>query len=586
MTQLLERLKALRQSLRHQNINAFLVPHSDAYQNEYVPPSAERLAFITGFTGSAGIALISAQHAVLFTDGRYTLQAQEQARHFTIKRIEKHYYYQFKDYVHAGNILAYDPWLHSHTAIEQLTKFTRHCGVILQTVEPNPIDRIWTSRPRQTKETLQHIETRFCGASPAEKIAELRHRLKTYHCDAVIITSPLSVCWLFNIRGTSIPHTPICLARAIVYQDKEADIFVDSSNRLDSPLAAIIKDNAAFIPTLDGLEQKTVLLDPNNCPSWIVSYLRTKAIHIEEAADPCLTLRGRKNTIEIKGMQDAHVYDGIAVTRFLAWLDGQPDGTVDEIRAAQQLETFRQKAPTFRQSSFPTISATGQNAAIIHYFPTQRSNKKLKRKDLYLIDSGGHYQNGTTDVTRTIFISGATDTPTADIKRLYTLVLKCHLCLMYTPFPRNSIGSQIDGLVRQQLWQHGFDYPHGTGHGVGFVLSVHESPPTIAATSQTPLCEDMIFSNEPGLYKKGHYGIRIENVMLTKTVTKTKSSMLCCESLTLVPYDLRLIDTTLLTASETACLKRYYQDIERKIMPALNADERVWLKRQLALFLS
>ncbi|MBC6445107.1 MAG: aminopeptidase P family protein [Alphaproteobacteria bacterium GM202ARS2] len=580
------RLTQLRSWLQAQALDGFIVPHSDDYQNEFLPACSERLAFLTGFTGSAGCALIFAKRAVLFTDSRYTLQAQQQTQATLIVN-EREAWLQAN--LSSKSVLGYDPWLHSVNELESWQKIAAQRGTQLKAITPNPIDKLWTERPPPPQTHVWDYPDSLSGASTQDKLEGVIATLKQHSCTALVLTSPLSVCWLFNLRADDIPHTPVCLARAVIYANGSYSLFINEARYPDSPYNLTPEDAwEESVARLATDKKARLWLDARSCPSAVYETLRHKQANIYLAPDPCLHTKACKTNVEISGARNAHVRDGYALIRFLAWLDQQPPDSVDELEAGAMLTSLRQRDKLFLQNSFPPISAAAQHGAIVHYQATATSTIPLQAGSLYLIDSGGHYRDGTTDVTRTVFIGSSTQKPTATMKRHYTLVLKGHLALMQARFPAGTSGAQLDALARQHLLREGLNYGHGTGHGVGSVLSVHEHPPSLAPKSTTPLHEGMILSNEPGYYKEGHYGIRIENLMVVRPQQKTTDglSLHCFESLTLVPYDSTLIDPALLSEDERAYLKQYYQRIDEQISPLLTSTERSWLEGQLSLVAS
>lgn len=587
------RLALLREELRRCGLYGLLVPHADEYQNEYLPPCAERLAWLTGFTGSAGLVAALADKAALFVDGRYELQAQAQtdpAAFAIVRTRDMELSPWLAENVPAGARVGYDPRLHTASEVKALTATADRKGFALAAVEENLIDRLWRDRPSPPVGPLTLHPLRHAGRAAADKIADLQQALGKAGEDAALLIAPDAIAWLFNIRGSDVIHTPLCLSFAIAHAGEKPELFVDArklSPAVASELSAIatlrepdaLPARLAALGRGDGAEGRRVRVDLGRTPQWFVERLAGAGAKLVEGEDPCLLPKARKNAVEIEGARAAHRRDGAALCRFLAWLDASAaSGRVDEIGAAQRLEAFRAATGELRDLSFAAISGAGPNGAIVHYRVTPQSNRRLEPGSLYLIDSGGQYPDGTTDVTRTVAIG----TPDADMRRHFTLVLKGHIAIATARFPKGASGQALDAFARRALWQAGLDYDHGTGHGVGSYLSVHEGPQAIATRrSPTALEPGMIVSNEPGYYREGCYGIRIENLLLVtppEAVPGGDRPMMGFETLTLAPIDRRLVAAERLSPDERQWLDAYHARVWREIGPLLDSDdERRWL---------
>lgn len=585
------RVKAVRAVMADMGLDAFLVPRSDEHQGEYVPASAERLSWLTGFTGSAGLAIVARREAALIVDGRYTVQARRQVDTALLQlpalsraRIGD----WLAEKVGKGTVVGFDPWLHTIGEITRLSATLEAKGIRLKPVAKNLVDRVWgRERPPPPSGQVRVQPMKWAGRSPADKIDGVREKLRTDGQDAVILTLPDSICWLFNIRGSDVAHNPVVLAFAIVPAVGKPELFVASEKltaevraHLD-PVARVVRPEA-LIDRVRALKQagSRVRLDPETAAYWFARALGPKLA--VRAADPCLLPKARKNSAEMKGARAAHVRDGVAMARFLAWLDREaPKGRVDEIGAVIRLEAFRAEAGDLQDISFDTISGSGPNGAIVHYRVTNETNRSLGRGELYLIDSGGQYTDGTTDITRTVAIGK----PTREMRERFTLVLKGHIAVATARFPKGTRGIDLDPFARRALWEHGLDYDHGTGHGVGSFLSVHEGPQSISRAGMAPLEPGMICSNEPGYYKEGAYGIRIENLVLVTPYQKPEGGdreVMGFETLTLAPIDRRLVVTGLLTPGERAWLDAYHARVAEIIGPRLDPETRSWLEASCA----
>lgn len=582
MTKTNQRLAAVRGAMRVQNLDGFLVPRADEHLGEYVPPSAERLGWLTGFTGSAGLAVVLAERAAVFTDGRYTLQltAQSDANLFEFRHlVENPAPAWIASHTSAGARIGYDPMLISE---DGLAKYTE-AGLTLVPASPNPVDAAWTDRPPPPAAAAVPQPLRYAGKSSAEKRAEIAASLRAAKQDAAIVSDPASIAWLLNIRGGDVAYTPFALGFMLVEADATAILFMDPAKL--SPATSewlgngvSVRGREALEPALAALGGKCVTVDASGSPAWFAQRLREGGARVVDAADPCALPKARKNAVEQDGARAAHRRDAAAVCRFLHWLDGAA-GHTTEIGAAQRLLALRAEAAEFRGESFPAISGAGEHGAIIHYRVSEASDRPIRPDETYLIDSGAQYPDGTTDVTRTVW-TGPGPAP-AELRDRVTRVLRGHIALATAIFPEGVAGPHLDAFARRALWDAGLDFDHGTGHGVGSFLSVHEGPASISrAGRMVPLAEGMILSDEPGYYLPGGYGIRLENLLLVQRADRPGANkpFLHFETLTLAPFDRRLIDETLLTAAERTWLDAYHARVLDQVGPALDAEARAWLE--------
>ena len=586
------RITALRAELAARQLDGFVVPRSDEHQGEYVSERAERLIWLTGFTGSAGIAAVAAETAAVFVDGRYTLQAETEVdgtlferRHLTDQPLTN----WIVDNLKAGQRLGYDPWLLTPTQVERYKKVCDKSGIELVAVDVNPIDTVWTDQPAPPLAPVMALEDRFNGEVSATKRQRIGNQVKKGGADALVLTAPDSIAWLFNIRGADVPFTPFALSFAILHVDGAADWFIDARKLTPETAATLDDDIRVHSPgdlaiVLDqlGADKKTVRADPATAATWIHDRLQHAGAIIDPRDDPCQMAKACKNTVQIDGMRAAHLRDGVAMVNFLAWLaEHGPSGDVTEMAAGDTLESYRRTDEMFHGLSFPTISGAGPNGAIVHYRVTPESDRRLDTGTLYLVDSGAQYPDGTTDVTRTIAIG----TPSADMRHHFTLVLKGHIALARAVFPPSTTGSQLDILARHALWRDGLDYDHGTGHGVGSFLSVHEGPQRISKMpSHVALKPGMVISNEPGFYLTDAYGIRIESLVLVGPAASTagEAGYLAFETLTLAPIDRALIDTEMLDHEEIAWLDAYHRRVHDKLSGLVDDQVVTWLSEATA----
>ncbi|MEX0814166.1 MAG: aminopeptidase P family protein [Dongiaceae bacterium] len=580
------RLAALREELRRRGLAGFVVPRADEHQGEYVAPRAERLAWLTGFTGSAGLAAVLDADAAIFVDGRYTLQATDQVdtalfapRHLVEQPLED----WIAERLPKGGRLGYDPWLHTADGVARLRRAVEKAGGELAPCADNPLDAVWTDQPPPPIAPVVPHELRFAGRAAEDKRRALADKLAADGVDAAVLTAPDSIAWLLNIRGADVPRTPLPLGFAILHRDAAVELFIDR-RKLVPGLEAHLGNGVAVNPpdafgtALDrlGAAKRRVLADPSGAAAWVFDRLAAAGAEAVRGDDPCALPKACKNPVELAGARAAHRRDGAAVTRFLAWLGPAADGGLTEIAAAERLAVLRRGNELFRDFSFDSISGAGPNGAIVHYRVTPRTDRRLESGQLYLIDSGAQYLDGTTDITRTVAIGA----PTAEMRDRFSRVLKGHIALATARFPKGTTGSQLDTLARTALWQAGLDYDHGTGHGVGSFLGVHEGPHRISKIpNRVPLEPGMIVSNEPGYYKPGAYGIRIENLVtvVKVEVVGAERPMLGFDTLTLAPIDRNLVDAALMTVEELAWLDSYHARVRETLTPLLEAGTAEWL---------
>ncbi|WP_432761296.1 aminopeptidase P family protein [Roseomonas alba] len=582
-----DRLAALRAHLAEAGVQGFIIPRADEHLGEYVPPSGERLAWLTGFTGSAGMAIVLPDRAAVFTDGRYTLQVRDQTdpalwecRHVTDEPASEWLKAHGQDLT-----IGYDPWLHPAPAIERLSV----PGVHLVPLPANPLDAVWKDRPTPPMAEAVPHPLAFAGKAAADKRAEAAAALREAGDAAVVLSDPHSVAWLLNIRGGDLAHTPLALGFALLHDDAHVDLFmapakVPPETRAHLGNQVVVRPREDLPHALDALRGKRVRLDADTTPAWFSHWLTEAGATITLGEDPCRMPRACKNAVEREGARNAHFRDAVAMARFLHWFAQEaPKGHLTEISAADQLLAFRRQVDRFRAESFPAISGAGEHGAIVHYRVTPETDRRIAPDEVYLIDSGAQYLDGTTDITRTIW-TGPGTAPAA-LKDRVTRVLKGHIALATAHFPSGVAGPHLDALARRPLWDAGLDYDHGTGHGVGSFLSVHEGPVAFSRAARVvPLREGMILSNEPGFYATGEYGIRLENLLLVIPATLPLASkpFLAFETLTLAPFDRALIDPSLLTAAERDWLNGYHARVLAEVGPQVGRDVGEWLKEACA----
>jgi len=579
-------LPKLRSEMAAQGLDGFYVPHEDEYQNEYLPDANERLAWVSGFTGSFGSAMILKDRAALFVDGRYTIQgaAQTDPTLFECVHVPNPGAFGWLAQQElSGQTIGYDPALMTPNDVVEFSNSAAKAGATVKAVTDNPLDRAWHDRPSQPQHPVVPHGLQYAGEGSDEKRATIAEGLCEDHADVAIITAPASIAWLFNIRGGDVSCSPLPLARAIVRNDGSATLFIDPVKETDG-LREHLGNQVTLSPlteldsALASLNGQTVSLDPNLASAWFFQTLEGAGAHILRQQDPVMLPKACKNATELAGTAAAHRRDGAAIVRFLHWLDTEAQsGKVTEIDAALKLLSFRTADPSMKDMSFETISGAGPNGALPHYRVSSASNRVLERGSLYLVDSGGQYPDGTTDITRTVAIGDPSD----DMRRHNTLVLKGHIAMDRVRFPEGTTGTHLDTLARHALWQAGLDYDHGTGHGVGVYLGVHEGPQRIAkAWNATPLMPGMIVSNEPGFYKEGAYGIRIENLQYVTPAEEIDGGdrpMLGFECLTFAPLARNLIDTDLLTSEERDWVDDYHQRVLSEVGNLVDGDVKDWL---------
>ena len=577
-----EAVDMLRAELRRRGLDGFVVPRADEHQGEYVPPSAARLAWLTGFTGSAGTAVLLLEKAAVFSDGRYTLQMPEQVdtEVFECLHIQTDPPAEWiAANLPSGGALGYDPWLHVEKEVGKLEEAASKAGGRLTACRDNPLDAVWADRPAPPTAPMIAHDSAWAGRESGDKRRELAAALDEKGHDAAVLTLPDSIAWLLNVRGGDVAHTPLPLCFALLHREGRVELFVDPAKPAPGLGAHLgnevsLASPGAFGPALDALAGRTVQVDADRAPAWVLSRLEAAGAEIARERDPCILPKACKNEGEIAGARAAHRRDAGAMADFLAWLDLEgPTGRQTELSAAARLRGYREKLPLFRDLSFPTISGAGPNGAVVHYGVTEATNRVLASGMLYLVDSGAQFLDGTTDITRTIAIG----TPTGRQRACFTRVLKGHIALATARFPKGTTGVQLDALARAPLWQGGLDFDHGTGHGVGSYLSVHEGPQRVARGGGEPLLAGMIVSNEPGYYEAGEFGIRIENLLLVRE-DPDFPEMLSFETLTFAPIDRRLVDTALLTPDERDWLNAYHM----KVREIAACEDPLWLEAATA----
>jgi len=582
-----ERARMLRTKLAELGLTGFMVPRSDEHQGEYVPAHAERLAWLTGFSGSAGVAVVLADVAAVFVDGRYVLQVEDQVDtavftpvHLTDQPVSK----WLQDHLKAGDRLAIDPWLHTVAEVRRLKAAAEKAGAEIVAIDDNPLDAVWADQPEPPVGAVIRQPDNLAGEDTKTKIARIGEAIAEAQADVAVLTQPDSIAWLLNIRGSDVPHNPVPLSFAVVPAKGQPKLYIDG-RKLDNQVRAYLEDHCQICPVdrfnadlrEPGQAGKKVLLAPQTTSEAIRIALAGAGGEIIEGRDPIELPKAIKNPAELAGAQSAHLRDGAAIARFLCWLYAHAgSGDVDEISAAKQLEAFRAETGALKDISFDTISGAGANGAIVHYRVNVDTNARLEPGSLYLVDSGAQYQDGTTDITRTVAIG----TPTPEMIDRFTRVLKGHIAIATARFPVGATGAQLDTLARLALWKAGLDFDHGTGHGVGSYLSVHEGPQRISKLGNEPLQAGMIISNEPGYYKQDAFGIRIENLEVVcepADIDGGDRPMMGFETLTLAPIDQRLVDGSLLTADEVSWLDEYHRRVMAEVGPLVDDEVRLWL---------
>jgi Xaa-Pro aminopeptidase len=580
------RLTLLREALKRQGLHGFIIGRADDHQGEYVPKNAERLAYVSGFTGSAGMAVVLLEKAAIFVDGRYTIQVKDQVdpalyiyRHLVTEPADAYIAAEAK----SGQKIGFDPRLFTPDQAGRFRAAAKRAGAELVAVARNPVDEIWAGRPADPISPVLPHDLKFAGEGSAEKRRRLAAKLKAEGKAAAVISGPDSLCWLLNIRGADVPRTPFALGFAVLHDDARVDLYMDRRKLTPAALTHLGNEVAVAAPDAfaDGLAslgaaKAHVAIDAATASEWVYDKLTMSGAKVNVGECICALPKAAKNAVEVQGSRNAHTRDGASVARYLAWLSGRaPKGGLKEIEASDQLAAFRHGNEYFRNLSFDSISAAGPNGAICHYHAIPETQREIPVNSLYLIDSGGQYLDGTTDITRTV----AVGTPSQEMKECFTRVLKGHIALGTARFPRGTTGSALDALARRPLWDAGLDYDHGTGHGVGSYLSVHEGPQRISKVpNRTPLEPGMIVSNEPGYYKEGEFGIRIENLVVVQE-SKDHPGWLEFETLTLAPIDLNAIEKSLLTPEETAWLNAYHARVRAALAPQLSGSDLAWLEQ-------
>jgi Xaa-Pro aminopeptidase len=588
MSLISDRIAALRVRLAAQGLAAFVVPHADEYQNEYLPPSAERLAYLTGFTGSAGLAIVSTTKAVLFVDGRYTLQAPAETDTAVVE-VKPLSATCAADWLTAtlpeNAVVGFDPWLTNEDSYRALHAALSKKNCQLVPVKDNPVDEIWTDRPAPPLSKAEIHPLEFAGESSEAKRLRMAETLRTEGHQAFILTRPDSLAWLLNLRGADVAHTPLTLGFAVLHVTGTVDLFMAAgkiSPEVQAHLgnAVTLHPLAQFVPAIATLAEGSRLVADGSATARAVFALAKD--RIERGTDPCQLAKAQKNPTELAGTRNAHRRDGVAMVKCLAWLARDAaSGTIDELTVMEKLRAWRSEGKDFRDLSFETIAGSGPNGAIVHYRSAEKTNRRLQPGEFFLLDSGAQYRDGTTDITRTIAVGEVS----AEMKDRFTRVLKGHIAIATSVFPNKTTGHQIDAFARRALWTAGVDYDHGTGHGVGSYLSVHEGPQGISTRATgVVLYPGMILSNEPGYYKAGSYGIRIENLVVVepRTIPGAERDMLGFETVTLCPIDRNAIDPALLTSEERDWLNRYHAEVAAQLVPLLEAPEAAWLKAATA----
>lgn len=581
------RVAALRNELRRRGLDGLVVPHADRQMNEYLPACEERLAWLLAFTGSAGRAIVLIDRVLLFVDGRYILQAREQTDpalvevvHLTEMTTEA----WIEAHLPAGARLGYDPWLHTAADVEKLAAACTAAGATLTAADPSPLDAAWTDRPAAPLGPVTLHDLRYAGEGAEDKLTRVRAEIAKARADALVVSNPSAVAWAFNIRGADVTHTPLALAFAVVPAEGQPALYIDGrklSNTVRDRLEQLaeVREAEALADGLRalGAAGRTVRLDQTSAVEALGRIIRDAGGKVMPGPDPIAQMKAIKNATEIAGARAAQRRDGAAMVQFLAWFDREaPRGRLTEIDCVKALESFRRDTGALKEVSFPTISGSGPNGAIVHYRVTEATNRQLRPGELFLLDSGGQYLDGTTDITRTLPVG----TPTPVMRDRFTRVLKGHIAIARAVFPDGVGGSQLDSFARQHLWAAGLDYDHGTGHGVGSYLSVHEGPAAIAKANPTALKRGMILSNEPGYYKTGEFGIRIENLVLVVEAPAVEGAdrpLNAFETLTLAPINRRLIELRLLTGDETAWLNAYHGRVRAELAPLLDSQPLEWL---------
>ena len=587
------RIDNLRERMRAEKLDAFIIPRTDQYQGEYVPARFDRLLWLTGFSGSAGLAVVGLDKAAMFVDGRYTLQVRQQTeeklfeyRHLITEPASDWIAENFGN----GDRIAYDPWLHTPDGLKRLKAAVAKIGAELVPVETNLVDQVWEGQPEQPLAPVRIQPDELAGETAESKMLRVGAQVAELGADAAVISASDSIAWLLNIRGRDVPNCPLPLSFALLHADGGVELFIDGRKLTEEVResfgnAVAVRSQEDFPDTLEaiGREGRKVLVDPASNASLIIDRLKAGGAKLVEGEDPCLLPRACKNDVELNGTRAAHIRDGAAVTRFLAWFDAnQNNPDLTELDVIARLAAFRDEDPSCRDASFDTIAGSGPNGAVIHYRATEKTSRKMDKNSLLLVDSGAQYPDGTTDITRTMPIGQVSE----EMKQRFTLVLKGHIQLAMARFPEGIPGQRLDTLARAPLWTLGLDYDHGTGHGVGSYLNVHEGPQRIASAGKpVPLKPGMILSNEPGYYKDGAYGIRIENLVIVVELDEGLAEgkkVFGFETITLAPINRELILADMLDPAELDWLNDYHARVRTEISPLLDEETRSWLETATA----
>lgn len=596
-----DRLASLRKEISNEGLQGYIIPRTDEFQSEFLAPYAQRLAFISGFTGSAGSAAVLSKKAVIMSDGRYTLQLREevdtnlfQLEDSTKMTIGK----WLAQHASVGAHIGYDVWLYTPTQIEKIQKESAEKGVILVACVHNLIDKIWFDQPPRSRNKITLFPDEIAGKTAAQKCDDITVKIREKGATACLLTLPDSICWLLNIRGNDIEYSPLCLSYVLLYDDATIDWFIDPW-KVSREVALALGERVRVFG-LDALKGRltqihslikenrnkdsgeiALCIDRSTAPIWFEKTVEKAGINVFKANDPCVLSKAVKTKTEQDAIRQSHIEDGVALTRFLKWIDENQNTAekIDELRVEENLESFRRMGAHYKEPSFATIAGFADNGAIVHYRATQKTCKEIKGDGLLLVDSGGQYHWGTTDITRIMAIG----TPSLEMQESYTLVLKGHIAVASAVFREDTTGAEIDALARKALLEAGLDYAHGTGHGVGCYLSVHESGISISPREKKAFLPGMLVSNEPGYYKEGEYGIRIENLVLVKE-DETKSGYYCFETVSYAPLEPKLILKDMLNEAEKTWLNVYATCIKEKLSKHLTKEEKNWLESRASLF--
>ena len=585
-TQYQDRLEKIRQDIEKQELSGFILPRTDEFQGEFLADYAERLAWLSGFTGSAGAAVVLQNKAVVLSDGRYTIQMQNQVDsdlYMTADSTKTSVGKWLVQHTAAGDKIGYDVWLFTPKQLKAIRDALEDTSITLVPMERNPIDTLWNDQPAMPKKPVTIFPDEIAGRSAAQKRQDIAAQVKEQGCAACLVTLSDSICWLLNVRGGDVEYSPLVLSYGLLYADGTFDWFVDEDKVSQEVMDVLGADIRLY--ALDQMEARIaelsscVWMDRASAPIWFEQAFKRGGIEMLDLDDPCVVPKSIKSASEQEAVRMAHVQDGVAIVKFLHWLSvSKNHAGLSEISVEEQLEVFRRENPDYLEPSFPTIAGFAGNGAIVHYRATPQSNAEIVGNGILLVDSGGQYQWGTTDITRTVAIN----TPTQEQKENYTRVLQGHIALADAHFLKGTIGKEIDALARKPLKDVGLDYAHGTGHGVGCYLCVHEDAANFSPRGEKVLEAGMLISNEPGYYKEGEYGIRIETLVLV--CDGQDDDVLQFETVTYAPYARDLIDLSMLNEAELSWLKAYSQGVYQKLSPYLSGDVLAWLKNEIADF--